>query len=438
MSSITVFQQAFHNKCYCNITEVMDRRMQSSAPSSAPPTEKHTPGHFQCPECEKRRALVLQPLTADLPFAEAAERYMRLRSVASTPGATGRRSARYIKENTRNSYSNNFGAAKLFFGETRLNEIQWFNLRAYQDARADGADPFLRYRRPQDAKPRCIGGVILPPKGKTPCPAKPQQVNQETRLIKKIMMLAGCWTAEHEKYFENLIEEESDVQRALQPSEQQLWLDACRSQHRWDVVLWWSLIAFDLICSPGELRGQQIANIDFHHQMVRIPWATAKNPFRHRDIAISSPETMQAYERVMERARRMGATSPMHYLWPFKITRSNECDPARPMTDSGLKKLWQEVREATGLLWFRQEDTRHTGATRLAEAAVPAAVIMQRMGHNNLKMQQHYQQIGDQAQRMWMRHAQQFNAGLPPRIPPRRNGDVAAWMPSQIPVGNFS
>lgn len=366
-------------------------------------------------------------VTADLTFATAASQYLKLRSIPTTPGV---KSGRYIKEGTEEDYAQKLGSAGLFFGDTRLSDIHWYNMRAYQEARLAGAEPFLRYRRPQDAKSRTVNGVVIPPKGKTPCTAKAKQVNQELRLVKKLKILSGCWTPEDEKYFEQLQEEESDDDRALTPEQHQLWLDACNSDQRWETVLWWSLVSFDLICSPGELRGVQLCGVKLHHQMVRIPWPCAKNRYRQRDIPIESPECIWALERILARARDLGSVDPQHYLWPFIITRSKKCHPETSMTESGLKKLWQEVREATGLTWFRMEDTRHTGATRMAESGMPAPIIMARMGHSNLKMQQHYQHISEQAHRMWLRQTQQF----PPRKPPQSDhGYSSSW-----PVGNFS
>lgn len=359
----------------------------------------HTPRHFKCTACERLRAPLLHSISSDLSFAEAADRYLKLRCVGSMPGAK----ARYIREYTEISYSNNLKSICLFFGDTPLGEIHWFNMRAYQEARVAGAEPFVRYRRPQDAKSRTVNGVSIPPKGKSPCPAKPQQVNQEMRLLKKIKVLGGCWTAEDDAYFQQLQEQESDVERALTPQQQQLWLDAARSRPRWELVFWWSIVAFDLICSPGELRGLQIGNVNLGYRLIRIPWPCAKNPYRRRDIPIENPEAIWAMERLIARAAELGARDPMSYLFPLKITRSKEAFPNRQMTSSGLKKLWQEVREATGLLWFRMEDTRHTGATRLAENGTPTPVIMARMGHCSVEMQRRYTHISEQAQRFWLR-----------------------------------
>ena len=92
------------------------------------------------------------------------------------------------------------------------------------------------------------------------------------------------------------------------------------------------------------------------------------------------------------------------------------------MTGSGLKKLWEEVREASGLPWFRMYDTRHSGATRLAEAGVPTEIIVARMGHCSDQMRRHYTHISSEAQRMWLRKSptpqpkvqstQRYNGGL--------------------------
>lgn len=57
-------------------------------------------------------------ITADLLLAEAAERYMSLRSVASTPGAV---SARYIRHNTEKDYASKLRSVQLFFGSMRAS-----------------------------------------------------------------------------------------------------------------------------------------------------------------------------------------------------------------------------------------------------------------------------------------------------------------------------
>ena len=76
--------------------------------ATRPQEEKHTPGHLNCPECLRVRQTLLSSITADLSFAEATEHYLKLRSVAATPGAI---SASYIRPNTEQDYRQKLGAA---------------------------------------------------------------------------------------------------------------------------------------------------------------------------------------------------------------------------------------------------------------------------------------------------------------------------------------
>lgn len=325
-------------------------------------------------------------IAAESSFADAAAQYLRLRSVAAMPGAI---SARYIRENTEKDYVQKLRSLGLFFAEQKLVDIRWFHMRSYQRARLAGDMPFVRRRRPHEDP--------------QPCPAKPKQVNQELSLLKQIKIKARCWSDEDNEYFEYLQEDESDEQRALDPQEQKLWLDASSSDRRWEITWWWSVISFDTLMSTNELRGLRIGDINLRHQLIRVPWASSKNRFRHREIALENPEVLWSLDRLIARAHDMGSRDPQHYLFPFKVTRSKQAFPDRPMTSSGLKKPWQEIREATGLSWFRMYDTRHTGATRLAEAGVPTEIIVARMGHCSDKMRRHYTHISGQAQRTWLK-----------------------------------
>ena len=334
--------------------------------------------------------MYLTAITPNLTFSEAASLYLKLRSVAAVPGAV---SARHIRRNTERDYQTKLRSVALFFGDTRLQDIHWYSIKAYQSARIAGCEPFIRLRQPHRKEPQA-------------CPAKPKQVNQELTLLKQIMTRAGCWTAEDAAYFEHLQEEESDAQRSLTPEEQRRWLDTCYVNERWSLILWWSVTAFHTCMSTNELRGLRLGDVNVHQRMIRVPWSASKNRYRHRDIAIEDADTLWAIDKLLARAFDMGSKEPQHYLFPFKITRSKTCVPERPMTESGIKKLWQEVRAASGLMWFRPYDTRHTGATRMAECGIAPEIIMARMGHASDRMRRHYTHISMQAQREWLRGQQ--------------------------------
>jgi integrase len=345
----------------------------------------------------------LNALSPALEFERAAEIYASIRTVSLTPGAL---TARYLRLNTEKAFHSQVKSILLFFPATKLEDIGWWNMKEYQAARVAGAAPwFVRYRRPQDAKPRRLkGGQVLPPVGKTPCPAKPQQVNQEMQLLKRLKKLAGCWTAEDQRWFQYLPEEDSGEERALTPEEQALWVDMCRARERWEVILWYSLLAFHTAASTNELRGLRLGDVSLPQELIKIPWPCAKNKYRRRTITIDDPEAHWALQQLLDRAHMLGSIDPMHYLFPAWDPRANCYVPDRPMSGSGLKKKWQEVREATGLLWFTAYGTRHTAATRMAENGVPVDVIMARMGHVQEEMRQHYTHISQAAQRRWFRN----------------------------------
>ncbi len=331
----------------------------------------------------------------------------------SLPGAL---TARYVRRNTEKAYKNQAKSVSLEFGSTRLVDIDHVSMREYQRKRVAGDPPFHRFRRPQDAKPRPQkDGTVLPPLGKTPCPAKPQQVNQEMQLLKRLKAFAGCWTPKDQKMFRYLQEEESDVPRALTPEEQSTWLDMCRTQERWNLILWWSLVGFHTTMSTNEERGLRLGDVRLQQELIAVPWPCAKNRARKRTITVDDADAMWALESLVERAHALGSSEPQHYLFPAWDPRTNSYVPTAPMSGSGLKKKWQEVRDATGLLDFRPYDTRHTGITRGAEEGLPIDIIMRRAGHLSEEMRQHYTQISEAAQRRWMRGGPDRGYRRPPQ-----------------------
>lgn len=338
-----------------------------------------------------QRASLLRSISADSPAEEALDHYIQLRTVAATPGAL---SARYVSDNTMRMFVNHREALLLFFRGMRIKDIHWYHMRSYQAARTAGAEPFIRFRRPQDAME---GGI-----GKTPCAAKPQQCNQELGTLKKLKMLSGCWTSEDEAYYEQLTPRNNEIPRALSPEEQRIWIDMGLAQERWMIVHHWSTVAIDTTMSTNEQRGLRLGDLNMHQRVVTVPWPSAKNKYRKRSIALENADCLWSFDRLLARAYDMGARDPQHYLFPFG-RRGGQYDPTRPMTGSGIKRQWNEMRAATGLDWVDMYGMRHTGATRMAENGVPIDVIMARMGHATEEMRQHYTQIGISAQRRWLR-----------------------------------
>ena len=144
-------------------------------------------------------------------------------------------------------------------------------------------------------------------------------------------------------------------------------------------------------------------------QILTVSSEGSKNRYRQRTIPLREPQTLWAMEHLIKRAWELGSRDPDHYIFPFVLGHNPV--PHRPMSVQGLKKPWQEVRQATGLLQFRMYDTRHTAITRLAENGVPVTVIMDLAGHISPRMTQHYTHVSEQAKVIAMRQASQGRYG---------------------------
>ena len=369
----------------------MSNEKDGPQPLASLPVLEHTPGHVDCPACQQFGATPQQALTPDLIFETAAAMFMAMRA-RRPDGPTVGVGPKSVRLNTEKGYLRHTGALTLFFQGMKLSDIHWFHMRAYGVARTAGDRPFIRKRRPHDKVP-------------TGTPVKPAQVNQELDFLKRLKKLALCWTSVDAEYYKltKLQADEEDVRRALTPEEQQHWLVVSSKQTRWDIVHWYSIVAFDTTMNPGELRCVRLGDLNLAQKLVSIPWPSAKNKYRRRTIPIENADVLWAFERLLARAAALGCTDPQHYLFPFRDNRRKDAFiPDKPMSASGIKKLWEEVREATNLLWFRQNDTRHTAATRLAEKGTPIDIILARMGHVSNRMRLHYTHISIAAQRKWV------------------------------------
>jgi integrase len=110
----------------------------------------------------------------------------------------------------------------------------------------------------------------------------------------------------------------SSMSRALTPEEQRRWLDAARSSPRWDVVYWYSLLAFDTCMSTNEIRALRLGDVNLQQRVLTVPVEGSKNFHRHRSIPIVSDGALWAVDSLLRRARELGAREPQHYLFPFK------------------------------------------------------------------------------------------------------------------------
>jgi len=308
-------------------------------------------------------------LHPDLTFAEAADLWLNSRTMSPTSRA------RYISPRTLSDLQQYIRALNRKFSSVPLNEIDIGLLREYQRERAE----------------RCGANKI----------------NQELGTLARILKRAGLWTPLLEESYERLQHQETDVARAMTPEEQKTFLQVVSGREEWQFVYWYALLALATSASNCEMRGIRLGDINLYSKTLHIRREHAKNRHRIRTIPMHA-EAVWAVTRLIERARSLGAVSPHHHLMPFRVSPSL-WDLDRPMSNSGIRKQWDAVRNAAGVPWLRIHDLRHTAITRMAEAGVPIPVILSMAGHISTRMQQHYTSVSDFAKRRAVEAA--FGAG---------------------------
>lgn len=328
-------------------------------------------------------------ISRTMSFSEAVNFYLDWRTAPVAPGRI-----QFVGKRTLKDYRQKAKALEKFFGAMALERIEVINLKGYQNARLS-ADGYTRFYGKREVS----------------SPAGAIKINSEIALLKRLMQMAQCWTPELEMYYLPFQQMDPDVQKALSPEEQETFLQTAATLPRWQPIWWYALVALHLTFSSDEMRTMRLGDINLHHQIVGVNSHYGKNAGRRRSVTVEDGACMWALQRLMERAQQLGASAeaykgpqPQYFLFPRRVVK-NLYDPELPMGETGLRKLFEEVREKAGLPWFQFNAFRHTGLTRLAEAGVAPFIMEKRAGHIGQKMMRRYVQIGEQAERIAMRNA---------------------------------
>lgn len=329
-------------------------------------------GAFRSDEFEARASeLNSSMITPDdlkvFTFSRAAKHWLEYKSFASPSGR-----ARFVSPRSLTDLNQYVETLNKAFEHKILNSIHAGHIRQYQLDRASGK---------VTGTGREVG---------------PNKINQEVGTLIRILKYANLWTSDLGEIYMPLQREESDIPKALTPSQQSHWLNVAKSTPDWAFVYWYSLLGLDCPLSTNEARGLRLGDIDLDNNLLMVRVRSSKNRYRTRTIPLSDTARW-AVDRLIGRAAMAGANSPQHYLMPFR--NKHVWHPERPMTVSGIKKPWDAVRKAANLTWFTPYGLRHTSITRYAEAGTPMAVLMSMAGHMSRKMQEHYTHISEQAKR---------------------------------------
>jgi integrase len=220
-------------------------------------------------------------------------------------------------------------------------------------------------------------------------------------MLIRILKVAGLWISEDDENYEPLQHVESDIPRSLTPEEQERFLHIAKRLN--ELVYCYSVLGIHATLSTIEERNLQIGDINLDNGILLVRSRSAKNKYRVRTIPLTD-EACWAARRLIEMAGERGSVSPQHFLFPFRMAR-DQFNPDKPMTVSGLKRPWNEIRMKAGVPWFPPYGLRHTGCTRFAEDGMPIHVLLSMAGHMSRKMQQHYIHISEVAKKRAVKHA---------------------------------
>lgn len=339
----------------------------------------HTPGHLNCPACAKALTMLVSPLSASMRFTEASALFLGSRA---TLNARGR--VQYIAPRTHRDMAVYLKTLGKFFGELRLDEIHGGHLASYQFARANG-----------EGFTRKLGGREFQTL------AGAAKINDELGMLKRMMTAACAWTPELSASYLPLQENESEIQRALSPEEQEYFLRTAAEVAEWHTVWWYALVALHTTFSSDEMRTIRQGDVNLAQGILGVNFRFGKNRYRRREIPLTDGACLWALERLLDRAWELGARGPQMHLFPRRLVRG-AYDGNLPMSETGLRKPFQAVRAAAHVPWFRFNGFRHTAITRMAEAGVSIAIIQRRAGHVCPKMTAHYTHISEQVERQAM------------------------------------
>lgn len=384
-----------------------------------------------CSECAREKVALRSQISRDMLFSEAFKAWISRRTIEE---ASGPSRVRYLKPKSKADYENCASALEKFktFRTKPIGELAPDDLMDYQNARgvnapdSDGKWWCHKGKKPQGphetreaaalwAEKQGGGYELKQTIWAMPCGAN--HMRKEISLMVRILRDARLWGEEEEESLLRVRAEESDVVHAMTRDEQHRFLHVASNRLEFRTIYQYAIVALQTTASTNEMRELRLCDILLDDRIIQVSPAGSKNSYRQRAIPILTKDCKWALEGLIERARSLGSERPTHHLFPFRV-KLGEWNPARPMSDTGLKKQWEAVRSAAQLPELRMYDLRHTGITRMAEAGVPLAVAMTFAGHMTRQMQQRYTAICMAAQREW--GSTVWGDGMASGVPPRK------------------
>jgi integrase len=227
-------------------------------------------------------------------------------------------------------------------------------------------------------------------------------VNRELQTLMRIMRLAGLGAAFSD--VKSLADRPSGIGRVLSIEEDERFWEVASSRSGWQMISWVALLAANTGLRGGEIKRLRFGDIFLEKQIIIVRRPSTKTDAGARLIPLN-PSALFATERLLNRAKLLGAHLSEHFLLPANPGKHTKdaVTPAAGFDTSNHQRswrsAWRSLTRAAGLRGLRFHDLRHHFITRLAEASVPIQIAMSLAGHMSPEMTRHYTHISDRAVR---------------------------------------
>jgi integrase len=271
-----------------------------------------------------------------------------------------------------------FRRVEQYFGsDTKVKSIHLWLIEQYQQERSTQTSPTMKQK------------------------ITARTINYEMQLLRGVMLYAGCWKGDVAVYYKPLRQMKSQIGRFASDNQLARIIETAKKNENWEVAMYCAAAAAGTGCRGGEIRTLQLSDLRLNRGRVKIRAEVAKGRVGREPILMNLAEW--GLRALLERAHRLGAVEPNHYLLPFNVRKSRHLakgtnqkwDPTRPMVS--WVKSWRKLMAACQMPKFRFHDLRHTFRTQGAHAGVQLETMMAQLGHMDRETSIDYVHIQRQA-----------------------------------------
>ena len=237
-------------------------------------------------------------------------------------------------------------------------------------------------------------------------------INLEVGLLRRVLKRNKQWLRIAEDV--RMLPEHPKPARVMSPEEKTNLLETAALKPDWQVARCAAVLALNTTMRGCELKGLHWQDVDLFERTLAIRRQSTKTNAGARVIPLNR-DAVLALAELRERAEKLGAAEPEHYVLP--ASENGNIRPDKSM--KGWRSAWRSLTKAAGLKGLRFHDLRHQAITELAESDLSDQTIMSIAGHVSPQMLKHYSHIRLKAKRKALESLE-----TKPQEQPRSTGDA--------------